>query len=206
MNAAKYLSGYEGPRKIKTPSLFLKIGFCLKNLSIYLRCVALKESDQNIINGIRNFIELYESDWQIYATNARATYEAKKANKPEELPLEADVKIFRKFIIDEMKRIVEKISKGPVLVQDLKDLSKYTLARVMTFNARRGGECSKLKLECWKGVEDGRWKRRMDVDALEDILERKLAERLEICYVEGKKKAQGSKKRFSPNTVYTGNC
>ena len=196
LNAAKVLSGYQGPRCIKTPSLFLKIGFCLKNLAEYCRCVALKTSDQNTVDLIRNFVELYESDWQIYATNARATYENRKANKPEELPLESDVKLFRTFILTEINRIMKNISSGALVLQELKDLSKYTLARIMSFNARRGGEVSKLKLIHWEGVEDKRWKRKTDIEALDDV-EKKLAERLEVCYIEGKKK-KGSKSALVP--------
>ena len=50
----------------------------------------------------------------------------------------------------------------------------------MTFNARRGVECSKLKLHHWEAVEDCRWKQRTDVQNLEDPLEIKLAKRMEL--------------------------
>ena len=50
----------------------------------------------------------------------------------------------------------------------------------MTFNARRGGECSKLKLHHWEAVEDCCWKQRTDVQNLEDPLEIKLAKRMEL--------------------------
>ena len=73
-------------------------------------------------------------------------------------------------------------------VSDYKALMKLTLARVMSFNARRGGETSKLKLKHWEGVEDDRWKRRFDIENIEDTAEKKLAERMKLCYVEGKKR------------------
>ena len=196
LQAVKTLSGYSGPRSIETPTSFLKAGFCLRNLALIIRAIALRECSSLMIEKLRNFIELYETDWQMYATNARACHDCKKANAPEELPLESDVKIFRQFIMDEMKVLIERIE-NEVSVNDLKSLSKYTLARVMTFNARRGGEVSKLQLTHWEGVEDGRWKRRTDVDALEDPVERMLAERLQLCYIEGKKK-RGSKSALVP--------
>lgn len=62
----------------------------------------------------------------------------------------------------------------------------------MTFNARRGGEVSKLKLKHCNGVEDGRWKRRTDLDELDDPIEKKLARRMQLCYIEGKKKKAGN--------------
>ena len=82
-------------------------------------------------------------------------------------------------------------------MQELRNLAGYALARLMTFNARRGGECSKLKLCHWEGINDGRWKRRTDMDNLEGI-EKKLAERMEVCYVEGKKKGKSLKKALVP--------
>ena len=85
-------------------------------------------------------------------------------------------------------------------IVDLKLLTKFTLARVMTFNARRGGEVSKLKLNHWTGVIDGRWKRRMDLEALDDPVEKVLAERLEICSV-GEERTW-VKIRLSPNSFH----
>ena len=37
-------------------------------------------------------------------------------------------------------------------------LQKLVVARIVTFNARRGGEVSKLTWVVWEGVEDDRWK------------------------------------------------
>ena len=37
---------------------------------------------------------------------------------------------------------------------DYRQLSKSTLVPLITFNARRGGELSKLKLANWEGVKD----------------------------------------------------
>ena len=58
LEAAKVLSIYKSPRDISKPSVFLKIGFCLKNLALYLRCVALRECNPKSIEEIRNFLEL----------------------------------------------------------------------------------------------------------------------------------------------------
>lgn len=188
LKAAKKVSGYSGPREITTPSLFLKIGFCLTNLCEYLRCAALKVNDRDTVEDLRNFAELYASDWQIFATNARATYESKKLNKPQDLPTENDVKKLRSYLVQKLETLNTKIScaEGSPSAQDLRCLAETSLARLMTFNARRGGECSKLKLSHWRGVEDGRWKRRTDMENLDGI-EKKLAERMQLCYVEGKK-------------------
>ena len=58
LEATRALSIYKNPRDIRKPSVFLKIGFCLKNLALYVRCVALRECYQKSIEEIRNFLEL----------------------------------------------------------------------------------------------------------------------------------------------------
>ena len=157
VKAAQLVSGYKGPREIKTPSVMLKSGLCLRNLAEYLRSQALKNCDKIVLNKLRNFLELYETDWQIYATNARATAEDKKAYAPEELPQERDIKIFRKYILEEIVELTAKVKSDMHKIHVLRKLAKFTLARVLTFNARRGGEVSKLKLRHWEGVENDRY-------------------------------------------------
>lgn len=94
--SAKAIPGYKGLRDIDTPSWFLKCGYCFSNLFEYLRCTAIKTNDRYAIEELRNFTERYKSnEWQVFATNAKATYESKKANKPEELPLEEDTNVQR---------------------------------------------------------------------------------------------------------------
>ncbi|XP_065642704.1 uncharacterized protein LOC136074327 [Hydra vulgaris] len=197
-SAVKILSEYNGPRDIGKPNTFLKAGFCLRNLALTVRALALRENCNIKIEKIRNFLELYDSDWQVMAGNARSTYESDKANQPEELPLEGDIMILRKHILDEMRDCVYRIESSSFSNKDVKQLAKLTLTRVLTFNARRGGEVSKLKLLQWQGVEDGRWKRRTDIDNLDDLVEKILADRMQVCYIEGKNKKGKSKNALVP--------
>nr|XP_047143992.1 uncharacterized protein LOC124817685 [Hydra vulgaris] len=197
-SAVKILSKYNGPRDIGKPNTFLKAGFCLRNLALTVRALALRENCSIKIEKIRNFLELYDSDWQVMAGNARSTYESDKANQPEELPLEGDIMILRKHILDEMRDSVYRIESSSFSNKDVKQLAKLTLTRVLTFNARRGGEVSKLKLLQWQGVEDGRWKRRTDIDSLDDPVEKILADRMQVCYIEGKNKKGKSKNALVP--------
>ena len=90
--------------------------------------------------------------------------------------------------MQEINRLCQLDSTERFLPQDYRQLLKITLSRVMSFNARRGSEVSRLTLAQWEGVEDDRWKRRFDIDQLDNVVEKKLAERMRLCYVEGKKK------------------
>ena len=104
------------------------------------------------------------------------------------MPLEADVKLLREFCVREINNLinVEKLFQS-----DYVYLSKLIYTRLLTFNARRGGEPGKLTLTDWAMVENDRWKRKEDLERLVDPVERTLAERLKLCYIEGKKKKKG---------------
>ena len=164
----KTLSIYESPQDISKPSVFFKnrilikeLGivlalFCLKrmqskkysrnkkllNLAFYLRCVVLRECNQKSIAEIRNFFELYECHWKIQDSNARVSYESKKVCIQVELPIESDVQIFREFIVSKTHHITKKITCDLIILSNINDFAKFILARIMTFNAQRGGECS----------------------------------------------------------------
>ena len=51
---------------------------------------------------------------------------------------------------------------------------------------RRVGEASKIKLEQW--INSDKWKRKEDIENIEDPMDRLLEERLKIIYSKGKKK------------------
>ena len=78
IKTVQLVTGYKGPREIKVPSVMLKSGMWLKNVAEYLRSQALKNRDKIMLKKLRNFLELYEMDWQIYTTNACAIAEDKK--------------------------------------------------------------------------------------------------------------------------------
>ena len=135
---------------------------------------------------------LYAGEYSIYANNARAVYRKRKAYIPEELPEEEDVKAVRSYCITEISRICRKVKKNGMGKDDYRQFSKTTLVRVITFNVRRGGELSKLKLAYWEGVKNDRWKLRSNIEQLNDPVEKTLAARLKLCYVEGKKQKDKS--------------
>ena len=183
-NSVKSIAKYHGPRDI---------GYSLKTLAIIVKLENLKMGFQDMVDKMRCFAELYESDYVILANNARSEYDKRKGNAPEALPLEADVKLLREFCVREINNLinVEKLFQS-----DYVYLSKLIYTRLLTFNARRGGEPGKLTLTDWTMVENDRWKRKEDLERLVDPVERTLAERLKLCYIKGKKKKKGCFLRF----------
>jgi len=150
VTAGKTLSGFESVRKIKNATTFLKAGFCLRKLALVVRAMALRGNLIDELSKIRNFLDLYETEWQVLATQARDCHDADKGNAPEELPLEADIKIFREFVVNNIVSILKEIESSNVYSPRIRQLAKFSLARLLTFNARRGTEVSKLKLKHWR--------------------------------------------------------
>ena len=188
VKAIKNLSDYQGARKITKPHRILKLGFSLRTLAEIATLKYINENADTKVTECQKFMYLYEGEYSIYVNNSRAVYRKRKAYIPEELPEEEDVKAVRSYSINEILKICRKVKENDVGKDDYRQLSKTTLVRLITFNARRGGEPSKLKLADWEGVKDDRWKRRTDIEQLNDPAEKNLAARLKLCYVEGKKK------------------
>ena len=124
-------------------------------------------------------------------------YKKRKAHVPEGLLEEEDIKKVRMYCIEEISRLCTKIMKDGI-TEDHRQLARVTLLRLITFNARRGREPSKLQLVDWEGVKDDRWKRRTDIAKLSDPVEITLAKRLKLCYVEGKKKKDANGNALVP--------
>ncbi|XP_066923621.1 uncharacterized protein [Clytia hemisphaerica] len=203
LRAAKNLTNYEGPRKIGKPNVFRKIGFSLSNLAVVVRTEAIKACDNDLREQCRSFLELYEVDWTAFSVNAQAVYEDRSANAPQNLPLESDVKLFKQYCVDEITKMLKYDSFSK---DDYSLLSNLTLARLMTFNARRGSEVARLKLDRWEGVMDDRWKKKEYIDLIDDDVERKLAEKLKLCYIEGKKKKRSKKKKNHVPILFPEEC
>lgn len=71
---------------------------------------------------------------------------AKKFNKVELLPLADDLDKLRKSLLAKMSSNMERLEQEPQL-EVWGDLAQATLARLVIFNKRRGGEASKLLTE-----------------------------------------------------------
>ena len=64
--------------------------------------------------------------------------------------------------------------------------SKDYCCHIITFNARHGGESTKIPKSDWESCNIS--KRTEDINSIEDPLEKILAKRLKVLYVKGKRK------------------
>jgi len=79
------------------PNTFSKFGYCLRKL-------ALRENDEHKKTLCRDFLELYESIYVKLANSAKAVYQNRKGNAPQELPLDEDMRKFRMHCVNEINR------------------------------------------------------------------------------------------------------
>ena len=147
---------------IKT-DLFIKISTALKHFALMMRIYFIKAGNVEMIEKFRLFIGLYEPDYIRYSNHARAFQEKQKANFPEEIPIEADIKLVKEYTLQQIKIIIHHSEREPLESTQLKDLLKNTFVRVITFNAQRGGEPSKLTLKDWETTENDVCKRKADI-------------------------------------------
>ena len=65
--------------------------------------VGIKTKNEDMAKDARDFLELYDGDWHVYASHASATIAAKKDKVPNLLPLTEAVKKLSLFLLSEIK-------------------------------------------------------------------------------------------------------
>ena len=104
--------------------------------------------------------------------------------RPENLPLDADVGKVRRYVISETEKITSKESEK-ILATDFIRLRNLTLTRITFFNARRGGEPSRILLSEWQNALDDKWMNLNKIKTLPEAEQKKLLEN-KILYQGGK--------------------
>jgi len=176
----KELVNHEGNESVGTPSLLLTLGRSLSALASLKRGLGIKTKNEIMVKNAQAFLYLHEVEWKTYAGHAIATLNSKHDKTPQILPLANDLKKLRNYVINQIQKFISefKTAEGQFTItkQDFSHLQKVTLVRLITFNARRGGEASKLMVDDF--VSCNKWKRKEDIESLEDPMEMKLASRL----------------------------
>ena len=113
--SVKYdLTGYEGLQKMVKAHLVIKIGTALKHLALIMWIYIIKAGNAEMIKKCRLFIELYERDYIRYSNHAQVFQEKQKANVPEELPIEADIKLVKEYTVHQLKNIIRCSEREPI--------------------------------------------------------------------------------------------
>ena len=190
LKTVKSVAGYKGRTDIENPHIIMKFGYSLRTLAILGEMLYTKKCDWKKVKRMKAMQSLYEKDFTNYINHAKCLYELRGGNLPEELPLEEDLRILRNYCIEQITHLV-RIGDEKISQRQLSELARLCFTRLCTFNARRGGEPGKLTLKDWGETLKDTWKSSEDIKGLTDPVEVKLAERLKLCYLPGKKKKKG---------------
>ena len=180
VTAVKSISKFhfeEGVQSVVTPSLPLKIGHSLRKCVNILRGHALRRKDKELEEDACNFEKLLVSEWSHRVSyHSLTTLKTRKFNKVELLPLAEDLEKLRKSVISKMSSSADVLEQQPQL-EVWSDLAQATLARLVMFNKRRGGEASKMLVESYLNRPD--WKQVNNPEIMSSLsdFERELSKR-----------------------------
>ena len=144
-------------KAVSTPSLALKLGFCLKKCIAILRGKALREKDDALLQDQTCLDTLMVSEWnERISHRCLSALHQRKFNQTELLPLTSDLEVLRKHLLKQIAELSKTLREAPTL-QVWKQLAEATLTRLIIFNKRRGGEASKLLISSFKSRPN--WKK-----------------------------------------------
>ncbi|KAL0973531.1 hypothetical protein UPYG_G00205510 [Umbra pygmaea] len=148
IQAVKEVSGFdEVNHSYKTPSLALKLGHSLQKICDILHCRALMAGDSELIKSTKTFKTLYSTKWsELVSHTALTTLNEGHFNKPSTLPFTEDVQRLHLHLEKTASLASENLGKKPT-PQVYAELCKATMAKIILFNRRRGGEVAKMHLK-----------------------------------------------------------
>ena len=183
----KLYTTVDGRREFKIPSLALRLGHLLKKMATIKQGYCLRQDHIEGLKQAENFRQLLETEWtDAIATNAHNTLKRRKDHSIQMLPLTDDLRELRCYQIKEMRQCIDQLQEAP-LYSIWRKLAQLTMARMIIFNKRRGGEVSKLLLETY--ISRPNWKDATNQEVMSSLqpLEQKLLERVDLVQIPGKK-------------------
>lgn len=148
IQAVKKVSGFNDEKhSYQTPSLALKLGHSLQKICDIVHCRALMAEDTEGIRSTQTFQKLYSTKWaELISHTALITLSEAHFNKPSTIPFTEDVQCLHRHLEKVADSASENLKKTQS-AQAYGELSRATLAKIILFNRRRGGEVAKMKLK-----------------------------------------------------------
>ncbi|XP_077436695.1 cytoplasmic protein NCK2a isoform X2 [Vanacampus margaritifer] len=132
VQAVKKVSGFDEEKHCyKTPSLALKLGHSLHKICDILHCRALMSGDKEMQNSAKTFQKLQSSKWSELVSHTAFT---------------EDVQRLHRHLETTGSLASENLDKIPS-TKVYGELCRVTLAKIILFNRRRGGEVAKMQLK-----------------------------------------------------------
>ena len=133
----------------KNPSLALKIGHLLKKCAKVAKSEALIIGDLDQGTRANNFLTLCNDEWEDEISScASQTLTKNKMNKGSLLPLSEDIMRLKNFLDKKTESLLETLCDHFNKAEwDL--LNQMTLAQIVMFNRRRGGETQRMQVDSY---------------------------------------------------------
>ena len=171
----------------RTPSLALKIGHSLKECcrTEINSCAVLGSSADEMKGRFEQFLHLCDGEWSHeVSSHALRSLSQRRFNKPTILPLAEDVRTLHDYLTTKGDTCLKSLSLEPT-VAAWSELGQITLAQVVAFNRRRGGEAQRLLVSAYSS--DAVQNVSEDVSSCLSRVELALCDRFRIIHVEGKR-------------------
>ncbi|XP_035991287.1 uncharacterized protein LOC105936613 [Fundulus heteroclitus] len=186
IQGVKKVSGFhEDSHSYQTPSLALKLGHSLHKISDLICCPALVSGNDELRKSCQAFKLLYSSKWsELVSHAAKTTLRGTRFNKPSTLPFTEDVQRLHQHLEKITNSASETLRSEPS-TQNYKELRRTTLAKLILFNRRRGGEVSKMLLSAFLERDTTPLHKDVAVDLIE--FERRLCAHFSRVEIKGKR-------------------
>lgn len=168
--------------------LCCNLGFLLKKVCSVLKAHFLWKDDTAKAMQFDKFHSVLNLFWHRWFSEAQ--YDVQKARqlrlrKPKRLPNNEAISELRNYNVTSIKQIVSD-QYNFISHNDYVTLRDHLVCRLTLFNARRGGEPSRLLLDEWKDAENDEWIGNVNSISINDPSERRAFDSVKIAYQAGK--------------------
>lgn len=163
----------------------IKCGQGVRGLIAAFEGYALGVDDDFLLQKAKKMLMNFEKEWPKMQKRCRESRKVDREDQEDNLlPLTDDIGKLRKYCVGQINSLSSEMQRE-CDHQNYKQLQTLVLARLISFNARRGGEPGKLKIKQWQSIYQGKGIHREEINALPEE-EKLLAERMRLGYVLGK--------------------
>lgn len=193
VEAVKHLCSFDDDKgSCAIPSLALKIGQSLTACALIKKAEALEAGDTASKKAMDAFITLYNIRWNVSVSSlAQRSLYAKSFNNPKLIPLARDIQKMNNYLEKRAQEVEQHFIMATKQSREdkeplLRRLRELTLAQIVLFNRRRGGEAQRIEVQ---QVRKGFLSKHLHDDVMNSLskFEQKLAKRLERIEIRGKR-------------------
>ena len=149
VNAVLEMCGWDSvKKKVKTPSLGIKLGQLLGKVASMVATQAIQNGDRDLRRSAKDFITLLDTEWDDeIGKRSRTELDTRKWNKPQLIPLTEDLQTLKHHLNTIQEESMQSLKADKFDISAYRDLATSTLAKVIMFNRRRQGEPAKLTID-----------------------------------------------------------